>query len=369
MEKPIGKAGLGGIFSGGKSPQTVGETSFSAKVSRKDVQELEPTDKAELGRLVTTMPKKANKPTKKKEDATKEQQGGGVLRAYDAAPGGSSSSSSTTSGNAEQPEMQFFKEFVNFVKENNCQLPENLKKMLPDQNKECLREQQKKLNKQRNLLNKIQNKQKALDKDKEQWVSWIASVKEEIQKQKSKHEESQKRLTKELEDLQAEEKRLNQSGEEVMEIEPEQDLEDLLVDLTHDQEETGQNSKLVLMQRQMEEMYQQQLEEDRKRMQQHFSEQFLHLAAANMDPYLGAEDGLGGDMMGRVENKEPNSGLPKSPPGLIKNPVAPFGVQRPEKSVHVSSPYGPKEKTVAPSRAGKTVMSTFMEQPDTGQGK
>ncbi len=63
-------------------------------------------------------PKKASKPAKKKEDAAKEQKDGGVLRAYDAAPGGLSSSSSTTSGNAEQLEMQFFKEFVNYVKES-----------------------------------------------------------------------------------------------------------------------------------------------------------------------------------------------------------------------------------------------------------
>ena len=257
-------------------------------------------------------PKKANKPQKKKEDTAKEQQGGGVLRAYDATPGGLPSSSSTTGGNAEQPEMQFFKEFVSFVKENNCELPENLKKMLPDENKESLREQQKKLNRQRNLLNKIQGKQKALDRDKEQWISWLASVKEEVQKQRVKHEESQKRLTKELEDLQAEEKRLNQTGEEEMMLEAEQDLEDFLVDLTQEKEEEGQNAKLKMMQRQMEEMYQNQLEEDRKRMQQHFSEQLVQFAAVNMDPYLMPEETVEGHGTSRVENKEWNGGPARS---------------------------------------------------------
>ena len=313
-------------------------------------------------------PKKANKPQKKKEDTAKEQQGGGVLRAYDATPGGLPSSSSTTGGNAEQPEMQFFKEFVSFVKENNCELPENLKKMLPDENKESLREQQKKLNRQRNLLNKIQGKQKALDRDKEQWISWLASVKEEVQKQRVKHEESQKRLTKELEDLQAEEKRLNQTGEEEMMLEEEQDLEDFLVDLTQEKEEEGQNAKLKMMQRQMEEMYQNQLEEDRKRMQQHFSEQLVQFAAVNMDPYLMPEETVEGHGTSRVENKEWNGDL-RAPPGLIKNPIAPFGVQRADKTGHVSSPYGQKEKSGVPPKGDKTMMSTFMGNPDTGQGQ
>ena len=219
------------------------------------------------------LPKKANRQNRKKEENLKDQQAG-VLRAYDAAPGGGSSSTSSTSNNAGQQEALFFKEFVNFVKETKCDLPENLQKFLPNEDKENLREQQKKLNKQRNLHAKINNKQKALEQDKERWTSWIASVKEEIQLQKGKHEESQKKLSKELEDLQEELRRLNNNEEETIEIIEDQDIEEILDTMTSKAEEEETSKKLEEMQAEMEQKYQLQIEEERRRMQQHFSEQF-----------------------------------------------------------------------------------------------
>lgn len=366
VAKSVGKSELEDFSAGDKSPQATGNPPLSAQISGKDVQELESTGEAKLGCVVATMAKES-------EQACKEE-------------GRRSKGAERRRRLASLRCCTWWLVFIVFYHVRQCgaagdavlqgvcqlregELPENLKKMLPDENKECLREQQRKLNKQRNILNKIQSKQRALEKDKEQWSSWIASVKEEIQLQKAKHEESQKRLTKELEDLQNEEKRLNQSGEEVMELEQEQELEDFLVDLTKEQEATEPHSQMAMLQRQMEEMYQKQLEEDRRRMQQHFSEQFQYMAAARMDPYLGIDEGEGGDMVGQMAGGEGNRAVMKSPPGLIRNPVAPFGVQRPEKTGHVSSPYGPKEKIVTPVRAVKQVMGSFMEPPDTGQGK
>ena len=54
-EKPVGKTGLGVVLSSGNCPQASGKAPFPTKISGKHVQELEPTSKAELGRLVTTM--------------------------------------------------------------------------------------------------------------------------------------------------------------------------------------------------------------------------------------------------------------------------------------------------------------------------
>ena len=308
---------------------------------------------------------KSNKKKEKEEGAKDQQKASGVLRAYDAAQVGASLSSSSSSGSVGTQEAQFFKEFVNYVKENKCELPENLQRLMPNEDKENLREQQRKLNKQRNILNKINNKKKAIEQDNEQWGAWINSVKEEIQKQRSKHEESQRRLAKELDTLLAEEKKLAQNEELEMEVEAEQELEDLLDGAIQPAADGEQNAKLKEMQSRLEEQYQQRFMEERNRMQQHFSEQLLQFAAVTMDPYLQEVEGENGGFVEKNLREEPNSDAPKkilSPPGLIRNPVAPFGVQRPEKTTHTSSPYGQKE-----AKAMKQIMGSYMEQQDTGQ--
>ena len=312
------------------------------------------------------MPKKANRQNRKKEENQKDQQAG-VLRAYDAAPGGGTSSTSSTSNNVGQQETLFFKEFVNFVKETKCELPENLQKFLPNEDKENLREQQKKLNKQRNLHAKINNKQKALEQDKEKWTSWIASVKEEVQLQKGKHEESQKKLSKELEDLQEELRRLNNNEEETIEIIEDQDIEEILDTMTSKNEEEDTNKKLVEMQAEMEQRYQLQIAEERQKMQQYFSEQFIQLARVNMDPYMPTEVTATAPE-GGADQTEPAVGTPPGLAGLVRNPIAPFGVQRAQKPVHVSSPYGEKKETPK-TESQKQLMEQLMEKKlkDTGQ--
>ena len=307
-------------------------------------------------------PKGGKKANKKKEDGQKDKQVAGVLSPYESFRSGSSSAAASSS---EQPEMSFFKEFVNFMKETKQELPENLQKLLPNEGKESIKEQQRRLNKHRNILNKISNKQRALEQDKERWNSWLVSVKEEIQKQKSKYEETQAKLSKEIAELQEEEKKIGQLEETNTEMEEEeQDVEDFLDDLILGKEEDKENQKLKEFQEQMEQKYQKQIQAEKERMQQVFSEQLRQLSGVNLDPYMdmtGAEPAKTG-LIEVMEDQEHRETLT----GLVRNAAAPFGVQRIPKTPHVSSPYGQKEK-----EAGKTKerpkMGEMMKTPDTGQ--
>ena len=123
-------------------------------------------------------------------------------------------------------------------------------------------------------------------------------------------------------------------------------------------------------------------------MQQYFSDQFRQLAAVTLvDPYLAA-DGTGlmeGLQEGAInveeetedrahkETLEAQLGV-SAPPGLdtklIKNPVAPFGVQRTTRNGAVSSPYSPEQKQEVERKKAekeKQRMSALMKPNDTGQ--
>ena len=108
-------------------------------------------------------------------------------------------------------EMCFMKEFLTFMKETKTEVPERFQKFLPSDHMSEIKSQQKKLNKQRNLAQKIENKRKALEKDGEQWNQWLVQMREEIATNKEKHVTNQERLTKELNELLAEQKRLSES--------------------------------------------------------------------------------------------------------------------------------------------------------------
>ena len=168
------------------------------------------------------------KQNKKNQEKPKDKQPQGVLSAYDTFAGGSSQSASSSGGQ----DSQLFKEFLSYMKENRGEMPENIQRLIPEDNKESIREAQKKLNRHRNLINKISSKQKALQVDQEKWDAWLLSVREEIQQQKAKHEESQARLAKEIAELQEEEKRLGQPEEEAMAVEEdEKGVEEMLDDM------------------------------------------------------------------------------------------------------------------------------------------
>lgn len=265
--------------------------------------------------------------------------------------------------------MSFFKEFVNYMKETKQELPENLQKLLPNEGKETIKEQQRRLNRHRNILNKISNKQRALEQDKERWNAWLISVKEEIQKQKTKFEETQTRLTKEIEELQEEEKKIGQMDSATMEVEEEeQDVEEFLDELIQGKEETTENQKLKALQEQMEQKYQLQIQAERERMQQLFSEQFRQVMGPLSDPYqaLGEEvPPKKGPGLIEVMDEQDGNGQVR---GIVRNAAAPFGVQRVQKTANVSSPYGQKEKEKEKEKNREKVkMGDFMQPPDTGQ--
>ena len=328
-------------------------------------------------------PKGGPKPNKKNQEKPKDKQQSNVLSSYDSFAGGPLQSASSSGGQ----DSQLFKEFLSYMKENRAEMPENIQRLIPEDQKEGIREAQKKLNKHRNLLNKISNKQKALQLDQERWDAWLLSVREEIQQQKAKHEESQARLTKEIAELQEEEKKLGQPEEESMVVEEEEKgVEEMLDDMIDSHKD---KLKMQAFQTQMEARYQQQLHEERQKMQQFFSDQFRQLATAAtmLDPYMAAEGTglLGGLTEGAinveedVENQEPKEATEANldggaPPGLVKNlvrnPIAPFGVQRTQKSGTGSVPYSPEQKKEVERKKEekeKQRMRTPRKPNDTGQ--
>ena len=318
-------------------------------------------------------PKGGPKQNKKNQEKAKDKQQQNVLSAYDTYTSGSSHSASSSGGQ----DSQLFKEFLSYMKENRGEMPENIQRLIPEDNKEGIREAQKKLNKHRNLINKISSKQKALQQDQERWDAWLLSVREEIQQQKAKHEESQTRLAKEIAELQEEEKKLGQPEEETMAVEEdEKGVEEMLDDMIDSHKD---KLKMQAFQTQLEARYQQQLHEERQKMQQFFSDQFRQLAAVTLvDPYLEADgtgptEGLQEGAINVEEDVEAQLGV-SAPPGLnktlIKNPVAPFGVQRTTRNGAVSSPYSPEQKKEVERKKEekeKQRMSALMKPNDTGQ--
>ncbi len=249
-----------------------------------------------------------------------------LVRPYDSGLSLQQSSSSPSQ------EAQFMQEFMTMLKESNCDVPERLQKFLPDGAKSTLKEEQKLLNKRRNIMNKIENKRKAIVKDQEGWEAWVQHMKTEIMQQKEKHEEQQKKLANDLAEL-LQEKRLNAQEEnaEAEESNQEMELEELFEAVLTDPYtgeaaaasvktppglggEAAMNEALVKMQRQMEMQYNQKLVEQKKKIMEEYNEK---LNATVID--LSMED--------KKENKE-----------LKKNPLAPFGVQRTRTSF-ISSPY------------------------------
>ena len=165
------------------------------------------------------------------KDRKKEE---GVARPYDSStPSSLLPQSSTASGSTE---TQFMKEFLEMARESKMQIPERLQKLLPDGTKDAIRDQQKRLNRHRNVVNKIDSKKKALELDKERWSSWLQEMKEQIVKQRGNFEENQKKLQKELEALEEEEKKIrSQDSKEDEEEDMEEPNAEQMVDTFMDE--------------------------------------------------------------------------------------------------------------------------------------
>ena len=81
-------------------------------------------------------PKGGPKQNKKNQEKPKDKQPQGVLSAYDTFAGGSSQSASSSGGQ----DSQLFKEFLSYMKENRGEMPENIQRLIPEDNKESIRE-------------------------------------------------------------------------------------------------------------------------------------------------------------------------------------------------------------------------------------
>ena len=180
-----------------------------------------------------------NQRKKGKDDKNKDKNES-VAKSYDSLPSGAAASSS----DGQSMEMCFMKEFLTFMKETKTEVPERFQKFLPSDHMSEIKCQQKKLNKQRNLAQKIENKRKALEKDGEQWNQWLVQMREEIATNKEKHVTNQERLTKELNELLAEQKRLSESEDVEMNGKEENaDAEEYLDALLAEGEETKPSQK------------------------------------------------------------------------------------------------------------------------------
>lgn len=88
--------------------------------------------------------------------------------------------------------------FLQMAKDNKQELPEQIQRILEPGVKENLKDQQRHLNRHRNVLQKIEAKKRAIQKDNDQWQAWLQDVKQMVAKQKQKREDNVKKLEEEL---------------------------------------------------------------------------------------------------------------------------------------------------------------------------
>lgn len=219
----------------------------------------------------------------------------GAIRPYDSttadANSGPNSSSSSQSHAAAQ---EFMNEFFNMARENNMEIPQQLQKFAPSQDKDTrqtLKEQQKKLNKHRNVLSKIEAKEKALTKDVERWESWVKEVKEALANEKTKHEERQASLKKDLEELRKEEEeaiRMSQEEEQMEEQEedPMDGLAEILEGKTTNKKEEDVEARVLAMRQKLEKDFQIKLQQHKAQVEQ----QYIHMLTQRKADVINLED-------------------------------------------------------------------------------
>ena len=204
----------------------------------------------------------------KKEEST--------IRPYDATgEAASGQSSSLPSSSSQQAAQDFMQEFFNMAKENNMEIPQKLQKFMPSQEtdtRQTLKEQQRKLNRHRNVLSKIEAKEKARIKDEEKWDAWVKEVKEALASEKCKHEERQTTLKKELEELRKEEEKIRMSQDEEnmeeTEEDPAHELDDFLGNKKTEKPEEEVEARVQEMKRRLEREYQIKLQQHKAQVEQ-----------------------------------------------------------------------------------------------------
>lgn len=98
--------------------------------------------------------------------------------------------------------------FLKFSKEQETEIPQAFQDFSKQDVKVELKDQQKRLNEHRAILQKIENKNKAIRKDEEQWQNWIQEIRETIKKQKTRRDEQAQKLQEELAALERKEEEL-----------------------------------------------------------------------------------------------------------------------------------------------------------------
>ena len=297
-----------------------------------------------------------------------------VIRPYDADGGSSTSAPSSSDGSQQAGMQEFFKEFMAMSKELGQPLPERLRKLVPNTDREELKEQQKRLNRLRTLRNRIEGKEKAIKQDEIQWEKWLKDIKESIVSQRQKHEETQTRLAEELAQLKKEEEDLkNHQEEEKEELEVDEDMDlEVMVDGLLAKEDpkkikertTKAEAALEEMQRNMEAQYQQRMMQERAQMSLEFQrmlQQAMGTQHASMRPpeYVDLEvqdaamgPGQEAAAMGTVAADAQKAAAAGRFAGMLpeemaKRALIPFGVARRDRMTRQpqsTSPYGRKEK-------------------------
>ena len=249
--------------------------------------------------------------TERKEDT--------VPGAYDSAPWDSSWSAPTDSSTDDQAKA-FMDAFLKFTKETDQPVPAVLQGFFKQDVKGELKDQQKKLNQHRAVLQKIDNKKKAIRRDEEQWQKWIQDIRELIKKQRARHEEQSKKLQEELVALEKKEEDLRTGKEESTETinveEDEEDLDAMLdacatpvqnqVQALVPDNEAIVNAKIQAMKSQLEAEYQQKLEESCNQAHQVMQHQPQHHLAVRVAHMTG--QGFEQSLITEQEESEKNPG-------------------------------------------------------------
>ncbi len=302
-----------------------------------------------------------------------------VVRAYNV-DGGSASSHSAAAGST-QPDgnMQaLFKEFAEIAKVMNHPLQEKLKALVPNNDRMEIKDQQRRLNRMRNLRNRIESKEKAIKTDETRWEHWLKEIKDSIVSQRKEHEDTQSKMKEELKQLQKEEEELKNGTEEIqVESEGESEDPELMIDQWLKEEkkntekkpaQTLELSTAMEMEKNMEAKYQQRLEQERAVMQR---EMHLMMQQAMKSLPSGAEivDLQQADAAMETGGKPPNA---EAVQAMLDHQFAiahaacvPFGVARRSRRTPNTSPYGRETPVIGEEDAKKE--EKVPPAPETGQ--
>ena len=314
-----------------------------------------------------------------------------VARAYDSDGGTTSLPSSSDGAMLQDGNFQeLFKEFAAMAKTMNHPLPEKLKNLFPNTDREEIKDQQKKLNKLRNLRNRIESKAKSIQSDEVKWDNWLKEIRESVGKQRKAHDDNQEKMKTELAQLRKEEEDLKKGQvdltEEIEDEEPEsvEMLLDSLIDDKKAQDKKKPKEKeappgfemsaIIQMQKTMEEQFQRRLLQEREAMNQEFHFMLQQATEQNIPPGTEVVSLPNADAMMDENGQGPKQSQALAAQlSVAKAACVPFGVARRARNTPTTSPYGreprtPQEETEQEKAAkAEKEMEKTAPAPETGQ--